>query len=180
MRSTEDQQLARQAQGGDQQALAMLVERNREAVFGMTLRILGNREDALDACQEALLRLIRYLRSYRPESPFAPWIRSVAVRAALDQAKKSKRHWAQERDPDTLASRGPDPHHETLRAEQRQLVQAALDTLTAAQRAAFVCKELEGMDTRDIAKSMACRQATVRWHLFEARRRLADSLGEKS
>jgi DNA-directed RNA polymerase specialized sigma24 family protein len=50
--------------------------------------------------------------------------------------------------------------------------------LSPAQRTAFVCKELEGLDTAETASAMGCRQATVRWHLFEAKKRLAAALAQ--
>ena len=107
-----DEQLARQAQKGDRAALETLLERHQNTVFTMTYRILNDREDALDAAQEAYLRVCRHLGSYNPKRPFRPWIRRVAVRAALDQAAGRKKTNGQ--DVDRLPSGEPDPLQATL------------------------------------------------------------------
>ncbi len=170
-----DEQLAQKAQKGDRAALATLVERHQNTVFSMTYRILNNREEALDAAQEAYLRVCRHLGSYNPKRPFRPWIRRVAVRAALDQAGWRKPAGGQ--DVDTLPSTGPDPLQAASGSQVADRVRQALQALSPAQRAAFVCKQIEGMDTKETARAMGIRRATVRWHLFEARKKLAAMLG---
>jgi RNA polymerase sigma-70 factor (ECF subfamily) len=170
-----DEQLAQAAQKGDRKSLATLVERHQNTVFSMTYRILNNRDDALDAAQEAYLRVCRHLGSYNPKRPFRPWIRRVAVRAALDQA--SRRKTTQGPDADTLASTDPDPLQATSGSQTADRVRQALNRLSPAQRAAFICKQIEGMDTKETARAMGIRRATVRWHLFEARKKLAVMLG---
>ncbi len=170
-----DEQRARQAQAGDRAALENLLERHQNTVFSMTYRILRDREDALDAAQEAYLRVCRHLGSYNPKRRFKPWIRRVAVRAALDQA--SKRGKADGRDVDEFPSGEPDPLQAAKGSQVADRVQRALQALSPAQRAAFVCKQIEGMDTKEIARAMGVRRATVRWHLFEAKKRLAGLLG---
>jgi RNA polymerase sigma-70 factor (ECF subfamily) len=170
-----DEQLARQARKGDQKALATLVERHQNTVFSMAYRILNDRDDALDASQEAYLRVCRHLGSYNPKRPFRPWIRRVAVRAALDQAAWRKP--ADGRDVDTLPSQGTDPLQAASGSQVAGRVQQALQALSPAQRAAFVCKQIEGMDTKETARAMGVRRATVRWHLFEAKKKLAALLG---
>jgi RNA polymerase sigma-70 factor (ECF subfamily) len=102
----------------------------------------------------------------------------VAVRAALDQVERRKRHQPAEGEPDRVADAGPDPHQAAAGGELARRVEAALDGLSPAQRAAFVCKQLEGLDTAQTARAMGCSRGTVRWHLFEARKRLADALAE--
>lgn len=170
-----DEQLAQQAQKGDRAALGTLVERHRNTVFTVTYRILNNRDDALDAAQEACLRVCRHLGSYNPKRPFRPWIRRVAVRAALDQVARRKRNNGQ--DADTLPSGDLDPLQAASGSQTADRVRKALETLSPAQRAAFVCTKIEGMDTKETARTMGIRRATVRWHLFEAKKRLADMLG---
>jgi RNA polymerase sigma-70 factor (ECF subfamily) len=170
-----DEQLARQAQKGDRAALGTLVERHQNTVFSMTYRILHDRDDALDAAQEAYLRVCRHLGSYNPKRPFRPWIRRVAVRAALDQVSRRKKNDGQ--DVDTLPSGGPDPLQAASGGQAADRARQALHTLSPAQRAAFVCRQIEGMDTRETARAMGIRRATVRWHLFEAKKRLAEMLG---
>ena len=170
-----DKQLAQQAQTGDRAALQSLLERHQNTVFSIVHRILRNRDEALDAAQEAYLRVCRHLESYDCRRQFRPWIRRVAVRAALDQA--SRRRTADGQDVDGLPSAQPDPLQAVSGSQAADRAQRALQALSPAQRAAFVCKQIEGMDTKEIARAMGVRRATVRWHLFEARKKLAVLLG---
>jgi RNA polymerase sigma-70 factor (ECF subfamily) len=171
-----DEELARAAQAGDRSALGQLLERHQESVFAMTCRILHNRADALDAAQEAFLRICRHIRRFQPERPFGPWARRIAVRAALDQVRGRRAHDRSSWPVESLAADGPDPLSAASGTQAAERIREALALLTPAQRAAFVCKEVEGMDTREAARAMGCRRATVRWHLFEARKRLAEAL----
>lgn len=169
-----DSSLARAARAGDRAALTALLTRHRQVVFGIASRILSDRADALDATQEACVRIWRFLGSYDPERPFAAWVRTVAVRAALDQARRT-RPFREEAGVDV-----PDPAGGPLeaahRAEAGRAVTAALASLSPRQRAAFVCREIEGMEMDEVAAALGCLAVTARWHLFEARKRLAAAL----
>jgi RNA polymerase sigma-70 factor, ECF subfamily len=168
-----DEQLAKKAQAKDREALRILLERHQKMVFSITNSILKNSDQALDATQNALLRVVRHLGSYSARRPFRPWLRTIAVRAALDQAKRSSQPNQSSTALDSLATKQPDPQQVAVMSETARQVQDALARLSPAQRAAFVCKEIEQMSTKETARAMGCRKATVRWHLFEARKKLA-------
>jgi RNA polymerase sigma-70 factor (ECF subfamily) len=172
-----DRELVERAQAGDREALGELLGRHQRQVFRLAARILGRREDALDATQEALLRVCRHLAGVDPARPFGPWIRTVAVRAALDACRRRAARPGAGLDPEALASHAPGPVETTEAGQLAHALGAAFRQLSPAQRAAFACKELEGMDTAETARAMGCMRATVRWHLFEAKRRLAARLG---
>ena len=176
MSDTTESQLVLQAQAGDRQALGDLLSLHRETIFAMAMRILHNRADAADATQETLLRVVRHMGRFDADRPIRPWLRTIAIRAALDQAKRTGRHPVAQVDPDATADARPDPHKSASGAELASRVQQALSRLSPAQRAVFVCKELEDMDTKEIARSMGVKKATVRWHLYEAKKRLASAL----
>ncbi|HOX47161.1 MAG TPA: sigma-70 family RNA polymerase sigma factor [Myxococcota bacterium] len=175
--SPEDRDLVLRAQAGDRGALGELLGRHRQRAFRVSARILGNREDALDATQEAMLRACKYLGGVRPERPFGAWLSAVAVRAALDLARRRAARTAVALEPERVAGAGADPAELAARGDLTRTIGAALDRLSPAQRAAFVCKELEGMDTAETARAMGCLRSTVRWHLFEAKKHLARGLG---
>lgn len=177
MTHSDDEQLARAARSGDRSALGALLEKHQGAVFAMTYRILHDRADALDAAQETYLKVCRHIGRYRPGRPFAPWIRTIAVRAALDHVRRHGSRPPSDHPVEALPAAGPDPHQGAVGSETATRIGDALAGLTPAQRAAFVCKEIEGLDTKETARAMGCRRATVRWHLFEARKKLASLLG---
>ncbi|MBW2701194.1 MAG: sigma-70 family RNA polymerase sigma factor [Deltaproteobacteria bacterium] len=176
MQTMSDEQLVGLAQQGDRDALGELLGRYRQQVFAVTFRILSRRDEALDATQETLLRAFRYIGGFQSSRSFGPWIRRVAVRAALDQAKRGGKERPSNQEPDQLADSSGDPYRQAVRTELADAIRLAFALLSPSQRAAFSCKEIDGMDTRRTARAMGCSQATVRWHLYQAKKRLAQAL----
>ena len=76
---------------GDPQAFGELVARHERRIYGLCLRILGNREDAEDATQEAFLAALRKASSFRRAAAFSTWLYRIAVNAATDQARRRGR-----------------------------------------------------------------------------------------
>ena len=82
------EELARRAAAGDSQALSRLVEEVQHPVYRLALRFLGDPEDAKDASQEILIRLITHLGSFEGRSQFMTWAYSVAVRQLMRTRKR--------------------------------------------------------------------------------------------
>jgi RNA polymerase sigma factor (sigma-70 family) len=79
------------AQSGEARAFERLMERHESLVLRTALRMLGNREDALDAAQEVFVRLYRFLPKVDPGQPLEPWLYRTTLNACHDLAKKRKR-----------------------------------------------------------------------------------------
>src|SRR5919108_757245 len=82
------EELARQAAAGDSRALSRLVEEVQHPVYRLALRFLGHPEDAKDATQEILVRLITHLSSFEGRSQFMTWAYTVAVRQLMRTRKR--------------------------------------------------------------------------------------------
>ena len=76
---------------GDPRAFGTLVTRHERRIYGLCLRILGNREDAEDATQEAFLAALRKASTFRRAAAFSTWLYRIAVNAATDQARRRGR-----------------------------------------------------------------------------------------
>jgi RNA polymerase sigma factor (sigma-70 family) len=83
--------LVERAQGGDRRALELLVGAVQDDVFHLALRMLGDPDDARDACQEVLVRMVTKLGSFRGDSQFRTWVYSVATHALLNFRKTLRR-----------------------------------------------------------------------------------------
>jgi len=86
MASTEEalEELVRQAQGGDAAALEQIVRAVQDDVFGLALRMLGHPDDARDAAQEVLIRVMTKLSTFQGESRFRTWVYRVAANGILN------------------------------------------------------------------------------------------------
>src|SRR5262245_3340401 len=87
--NTSLEQFAEQAQAGNIDAMEHLVERIQDNIYGLALRMLWNTEDARDATQEILIRVITHLGSFRGESKFTTWVYRIAANH-LHDARKSR------------------------------------------------------------------------------------------
>ena len=165
----------RRAREGDGTAFGLLVERHERMVLRTALRLLGRLDQAQDAAQETFLRMHRYLARFDEARDLGPWLYRVVVNASRDIARRraSSRLVPLDavREADRTASRGGPEEIESAvsRAEQRRLVQAALDTLPEKERAAVVLRDIEGLPTAEVARILGSSEGTVRSQVSTAR-----------
>ena len=176
-----DDSLIAAAREGNVRALEALLGRHEGMVLRV-LRFLGiPRHDREDVAQEVFIRVFRHLDGFRRGRPFAGWVYRVTVNAAHDYRVRSARRSREEApwtdDLDRAAhSSGGSPEREASDSLRLRLL-AALETLSERERAVFVLKEVEGLDTSEVARALGITSITVRRHLGLARRRLRRELG---
>jgi len=175
------------AAAGDSDAFGDLVSPHLGLFFNGILRILGNRADAQDALQDALLSIYKDLPTFQARSRFSSWAYKVCINAALMFRRSSAR--IREDSLDAMPGLGefdPGGHHLDSRAELQWSVEAqaladaerrqlrecmlqALDALPDPLRVVFVLKDLEDWSTEDIAARLDQAAPTVRQRLHRAR-----------
>ena len=166
-----DAELARNAAGGDRDSFAALVERHYGFIFRLAWRLTGQKADAEDLAQEVCARLGRAIRTYRGGSAFSTWLYAIVVNAARDAGRRAAREAAKADAWGAEALIGgeavddrPDDPAEALWAAVRQL--------PAKQREAVTLVYGEGMNHAAASELMGCSEATVSWHVHEAKKRL--------
>lgn len=163
---------------GDPTAFSALVERHEGMVFAVCLRILGDRELALDATQETFLTFFRKARTFRHEAKLTTWLYRIAVNAALDAGRSRNRHRTlalpEDHDP-------PDPTAEDVFAavELRPSLESALAGIPAEFRAAVVLTDAFGLGTAEVSEILGVPPGTVKSRVFRGRRLLAEQLGNR-
>ena len=163
---------------GDPEAFNRLVSRHERRVYGLCLRILGNREDAEDATQEAFLAVLRRAASFRHAAAFSTWLYRVAVNAATDQARRRGRARTV---PLTLEDAGlpPQPGSDLAEAATDAVaVQAALVALPLEFRVAVVLCDLLRLPYAEAASLLGVPVGTVKSRVFRGRLALAEQLAE--
>lgn len=161
---------------GDVGAFDELMAAHEDRVFGICLRMLRDRDAALDAVQETFINVFRKADRYKAEAAFSTWLYRVAVNTCYDQIRKSKRKSAQ---PllDSLDPADPRSGDELVAAELRPQIEEALQTLSPEFRAAVVLVDLEGHALETAANLLAVPVGTVKSRVFRGRRLLAERLG---
>lgn len=158
---------------GDSSAVGELVGQFRDRVFGLCFRMLGHREDAEDAVQEAFVRAFRSLGRWDPTREFAPWLLTIAAnRCRTMLALRTKRR-ASSSEVELLADERPDGIAARHLAEE---VQLALESLRDDHRQAFLLFHTEHLSYVDIAAALDVPLGTVKTWVHRARLELAERL----
>lgn len=167
--------LIRAAARGDRASFERLVVVKRERVVRTAYQVTGNYEDAQDVAQSVFVKLWKTLDRYDPRRKFDTWLYRVTVNAAIDHLRSSGPKGVLQPLPDDPSVLGGDPSERSAEREvdlmelQRVFLRLAAG-LPPKQRAAFILKEIEGLDTAEVAEILGVRQSTVRNHLLQARR----------
>lgn len=166
-------ELIRAAVDGDTEAVSELVRRKREQVVRIAYQVTGDWEDAVDVSQGVFVRLWKGLGRYDPSRRFDTWLYRITVNAAIDLVRSRERGLQPLPDePQELpASPGRASAESALDlAELRRAFARLSARLAPKQRAAFVLREIEGLETAEVARIMNVAESTVRNHLLQARR----------
>jgi RNA polymerase sigma-70 factor, ECF subfamily len=161
---------------GDPRAFGVLVSRHERRIYGLCLRILGNREDAEDATQEAFLAALRKAATFRRAAAFSTWLYRIAVNAATDQGRRRGRSRLTTLDPEdagVVADQGPDLGESVTAAVA---VQTALARVPEEFRVAVVLCDLYRVPYADAAQILEIPVGTVKSRVFRGRAALAACL----
>ena len=184
-----DSALLQAHRDGDPDAFGVLVTRHRDRFWAVALRTTGNREDAADALQEAMISAFRRADSFRGDALVTTWLHRIVVNACLDRLRRNKVRLASPLpdDLDEYAARGAvlttadeadDPEAQALLGDRRTVILAALDLLPPDQKAAIVLVDLEGYPVEEVARMLECPTGTVKSRCARGRARLAVLLRE--
>jgi RNA polymerase sigma-70 factor (ECF subfamily) len=168
------------ALSGDTRALDRLLRAHYDRLFAVCRRMTGNDFDAADACQDALIAIVRNLHKFDGRSRFATWSYRIAVNAAFDELRRRRRR-PQLTDAEQFDTRhaglSRDPANEVV---NRVALDAALADLSPEFRIAVVLRDVAGLDYAEIAAALGIPPGTVRSRIARGRAALADALGEPS
>ena len=194
-RSTEpwpDEELVRRTCAGQRPAFDELIERYQRRATSVAYRLLGNLHDALEVCQDAFLRAYRHLDSLEDARRFGPWLLRIVTNLSLNFRRTRQAGGRRISFEDCLLEDGPardelvsdSPHSEDrpgaqlAAAELAEAVQAAIAELPKQQRTALVLFSIEQLPQKEVASIMGCSIEAVKWHVFQARKKLKERLAE--
>lgn len=192
--AVEESQLAEtalvvRAQSGDVQAYADLVRRYQRRVVSVAYRLLGNSEDASDVGQDALVRAYGSLKQLNDASRFGAWLLRITTNLSLNfrRARAARATVSMEDAFDgSSGTWRPEPSaggrnggvSEPLSREVHLAVTEAMEQLPDKQRLALVLFSVEGLPQKEVADILECSVELVKWNVFQARKKLKESLKE--
>jgi RNA polymerase sigma-70 factor (ECF subfamily) len=181
-----DELLVGQAQGGCDRAVDTLLRRYLPRAKRVARRLLNQYSDVEDAVQEASLRAFRQIHTLKDPSRFGPWLMRIVANVSLNLRRSRRRATRDQWSLDQLTSDGmtgahliPTPKHhpvhpdsQAMAKELDQRIREHMGKLSQRQRLALQLFSIEGRPQREVADLLDCSIEAVKWHVFEARRRL--------
>ncbi|MFF8261024.1 RNA polymerase sigma factor SigM [Streptomyces virginiae] len=171
-----DQELLALHVAGDPDAFGELVRRHRDRLWAVALRTLGDREEAADAVQDALVSAYRAAHTFRGESAVTTWLHRITVNACLDRARKAASRRTAPLDDTERLERLLEPHESAEAPAERQDLHrqllAALRTLPDEQRAALVLVDMQGYPVAEAADILDVPTGTVKSRCARGRAKL--------
>lgn len=161
-----DDRLARRATSGDQQAFGAIFRRYHQRLYRYCLAVVGNPEDAQDALQNTMVKVMRALPGEERRIELKPWLYRIAHNESIDLLRR--RRETVQIDPELIA-RGTGLSEEAEARERLRRLIADLDQLPDRQRGALVMRELGGLDFAEIGAALGTSASVARQTLYEAR-----------
>ncbi len=162
------------AQGGNRAALDTLLRRHYDRLYALCRRMTGDDADAADACQEALMALVRGLPGFDGRSAFGTWAYRVATNACLDELRRRRRR------PEPGLPEGSaevaSPIDAVEGSTTRLDLDRALQQLPADYRAAVVLRDICSLSYDEIASTLGIPPGTVRSRIARGRSALVPLL----
>ncbi len=186
----EESILVDQARDGDAEAFEQLVQPQMSKAYRVALRITGNREDAEDAIQQAMLKAYAHIDQFHSKSRFSTWLLRITINEALGKLRKQRAENAH-LSYGSVAEDGADPV-EMIRAkddarpeilyvkqEKQRLLWEAIDGLRGTSRAVVWLLGLEERQTKETARILNLSEAAVKARFLRARRKLRECLADR-
>ena len=176
-----DRALVEQARGGEVDAFNQIVVIYQDYLFALVVRVVGDREAAADAVQEAFFSAYRNLDRFRGDS-FRSWLTRIALNAATDVLRLRKRKPADpfpEWEDEAWQPPAPEaeaPERQALLRSRSRLLVGALNQITHDQRTAIVLYDVEGYDYQEIADMTGVSLGTVKSRIHRGRLALRELL----
>ena len=158
------------ARDGDPAARAWIVERWTPPVWRFSRRMLTNDEDAGDATQETLVKVLRNLDRYDPTRSFATWVFGIARNTCIDEHRRRKRRSWDE--PGDVVDTAPSPLQDAARFQRAEILEKALGDLPPMYREILILYHFEHRKYTEIAEILELPLGTVMNRIFRARKKL--------
>ncbi|HET9199009.1 MAG TPA: sigma-70 family RNA polymerase sigma factor [Solirubrobacterales bacterium] len=164
-----DERLTRRAVDGDERAFAAIFRRYHQSLYRFCLAIVGNPEDAQDALQNTMIKVMRALPGEERKIELKPWLYRIAHNEAIDLLRR-RRETVQLDVEQVAPGYGLSEDAETRERLRRLL--ADLRELPERQRDVLVMREMSGLDFEEIGVALKTTPAVIRQTLYEARQSL--------
>ena len=172
--------LTRRLTAGEEKAFAEFHERYFDRLYQFLLVVTrGQEQEAQEALQQTLLRVVRYARTFETEDAFWGWLKVVARSAARDAGRKQQRYWALLNRFALWRRNGASESVPDADNPLRESLDASLSELDPADRALIESKYIDGRSVRELSSQTGITEKAMESRLLRLRRGLRQNLLKK-
>lgn len=185
-----DHELVKRIQAGDSKAFRELFDKYHRRAFAVAMGVVKNEDDALDAVQEAFVKVHKNVHKFQGSSSFYTWLYRIVMNVSIDHIRKTSRRKNLDFDERALHEESEvagdgalvphvanaNPGKAALRRELGGAIHEALQELPEHHRAVIVLREVEGMSYEEMAEALEVPKGTVMSRLFHARKKMQAAL----
>mgnify|MGYP006298435895 CR=1 FL=1 len=174
---------------GNKQEFALLVDKYKNMVYQLALRMSGNYHDSEDIAQEAFIKAFHSLRHYNPSFRFSTWLYRITLNIIRDRIKKKglktqpleqnqgEQKWHHQKIHQSAGDNNPE--NKITRQEDRQDLQTAILSLSVSHREIIILRHIQNLSYHEIARILNISLNTVKVRLHRSRRELKKILQKK-
>lgn len=176
-----DDALVTRIRAGEIALFEEMMRRYNQRLYRVVRAIVKDEHEAEEAMQQAYIQAYQHLDQFAGRSQFSTWITRIAIHEALGRRRRrspdqSSSPWSDEGAIAQVESSMPDPERLTYAGELRSLLERSVDALPEAYRVVFVCRDVEGLTTRETAELLEIGDEAVKTRLHRARAMLRREL----
>ena len=171
LKPVDDRTIIERVLKGDTEAFNLLVRQWEKPIYNFILRMIGDRDEAMDLCQDSFMKAYRELDTLKDRDRFSSWLYRIAHNTCYSKLRKDQGKTFVELDPDTRGGSKPS-------IESRLAVEKALQQLPEDQREVVVLKVYQNLKFDEIAAIQDAPVSTVKSRLYMGFEKLRSILGE--
>ena len=178
-RAQEDLELVAKAKEGDQVSFSKLMNRYRDSIYFMVLKMVHNRDDAEDLTIEAFGKAFNNISNYSADFAFSTWLFKIATNNSIDFIRKKRLQTTSldqktqtddgEITPIAVKDHNPDPEESMMKDQRAQKIRGAIEQLSPKYRTLIELRYLDELSYEEIAEKLDIPLGTVKAQLFRAK-----------
>jgi RNA polymerase sigma-70 factor (ECF subfamily) len=177
--SLSDSEVIRRVVAGETALFELLMRRHNQRIFRTVRAIVRDEHEAEDVMQQAYINAYIHLQNFEERATFATWMTRIAMNEAFARVRPRALRIADDMDDkaiEKIRSAAPDPEQQLAAAELQRLVETEIAALPESYRLVLMMREVEGLDTKEVAECLEVTEDVVKTRLYRAREILRDNV----
>lgn len=179
MTTNDDQILINQIIEGDMHAFSVLVDRYKDLVYTVTIRMLKHKEEAEEVAQDTFVKMYKSLNRFKGDSKFSTWLYRIAYNSCLDRIKKNRKHLKDVEINDITAHEVKTIDNALENMQQKEQAEAILqciEQLPSQDSMMLTLYYYEDLSLKELSEIMGISANSVKVKMFRCRKKLAGIL----